>query len=129
MVVNWTLTNLLRRTYLIHDLQYLIQIFVLLHLITYRPPHRRFTHYSVNHSSSLDQSLFQNLFIVYGLFDTGAQGSNFVSRKLYNQLPPATTALSKLVDRVVRLGDSSSFSVLLEIPLTVSRYPRIQSCS
>ena len=35
-------------------------------------------------------------------------------------MPPATTALIKSVDRVVRLGDSSSLSVLLEIPLTVS---------
>ena len=57
---------------------------------------------------------------VFGLLDTGAQGSNFISRKLYNNLPPATTALSKSVDRVVRLGDSCSLFVLHEIPLTVS---------
>ena len=64
--------------------------------------------------------LVQPIHFTSGLLDTGAQGSNFISRKLYNQLPPTTTALSKPVDRVVRLGDSSSLSVILEIPLTVS---------
>ena len=63
----------------------------------------------------------QPIHFVSGLLDTGAQGSNFTSRKLDNQLPPAATALSKFIDRVVRLNDSSPLSVLLEIqPLTVS---------
>ena len=64
--------------------------------------------------------LVQPIHFTSGLLDTGAQGSNFISRKLYNQLPPTATALSKPVDRVIRLGDSSSLLVGLEIPLTVS---------
>ena len=50
--------NLLRRTYLIQELQYLIQIdkYVMLYLITYCSPHRCITNYCVNHSLCLDQS-------------------------------------------------------------------------
>jgi RNase H-like domain found in reverse transcriptase/Chromo (CHRromatin Organisation MOdifier) domain len=54
-----------------------------------------------------------------GLLDTGAQGSNFISRSLYDKLPVALTALSRPTDRVVRLGDARSLTVLLEIPLLV----------
>ena len=74
----------------------------------------------VKPGSIIIPELVQPIHFVTGLLDTGAQGSNFISRKLYNQLPAATTALSKSVDRVVRLGDSSSLSVVLEVPLTVS---------
>jgi RNase H-like domain found in reverse transcriptase/Chromo (CHRromatin Organisation MOdifier) domain len=52
-----------------------------------------------------------------GLLDTGAQGSNFVSRALYDQLPTSLTNLSRPTDRVVRLGDARSLTVQLEIPL------------
>ena len=74
----------------------------------------------IKSGSIIIPELVQPIHFVSGLLDTGAQGSNFISRKLYNQLPPATTALSKSVDRVVRLGDSSSLPVILELPLTVS---------
>ena len=74
----------------------------------------------VQSGSIINPELVQPVHFDSGHLDTGAQGSNFISCKLHNQLPPATSALSKSVDRVVRLGDLSSLSVLLEIPLTVS---------
>ena len=74
----------------------------------------------IKSGSIIIPELVQPIHFVFGLLDTGAQGSNFIFRKLCNNLPPATTALSKSVDRVVRLGDSCSLSVLHEIPLTVS---------
>ena len=54
-----------------------------------------------------------------GLLDTGAQGSNFISRQLYNSLPPSVTNLSRPIDRIVRLGDARFLSIQLEVPLTV----------
>ena len=54
-----------------------------------------------------------------GLLDTGAQGSNFISRQLYDSLPPSVTYLSRPIDRIVRLGDARFLSVQLEVPLTV----------
>ena len=54
-----------------------------------------------------------------GLLDTGAQGSNFISRQLYDSLPPSITDLSRPIDRVVRLGDARFLSIQLEVPLTV----------
>ena len=55
-----------------------------------------------------------------GLLDTGAQGSNFVSRQLLQRLPASITKLSRHTDRVVRLGDSRSLSINLELILTVA---------
>ena len=55
-----------------------------------------------------------------GLLDTGAQGSNFISREMYERLPTSITDLSRSIDRIVRLGDARSLSVQLEIPLTIS---------
>jgi hypothetical protein len=54
-----------------------------------------------------------------GLLDTGAQGSNFISRHVFESLPPTITDLSRSIDRVVRLGDARSLSIQLEVPLTV----------
>jgi hypothetical protein len=54
-----------------------------------------------------------------GLLDTGAQGSNFVSREVYDRLPSAITDLSRSIHRIVRLGDARSLSIELEVPLTV----------
>jgi hypothetical protein len=54
-----------------------------------------------------------------GLLDTGAQGSNFISREIYNRLPSTITDLSRSIDRIVRLGDARSLSIELEVPLTV----------
>ena len=54
-----------------------------------------------------------------GLLDTGAQGSNFISREVYNRLPSAITDFSRSIDRIVRLGDARSLSIELEVPLTV----------
>jgi hypothetical protein len=54
-----------------------------------------------------------------GLLDTGAQGSNFISREVYNRLPSTITDLSRSIDRIVRLGDARSLSIELEVPLTV----------
>lgn len=54
-----------------------------------------------------------------GLLDTGAQGSNFISRQLYERLPSSITDLSRSIDRVVRLGDARSLSIQLEVPLTL----------
>ena len=55
-----------------------------------------------------------------GLLDTGAQGSNFISRQMYSQLPKNITAKSRPTERVVRLGDARSLSVTLEVPLTIN---------
>ena len=55
-----------------------------------------------------------------GLLDTGAQGSNFVSRQLLQRLPASVTKLTRHTDRVVRLGDSRSLSINLELILTVA---------
>jgi RNase H-like domain found in reverse transcriptase/Chromo (CHRromatin Organisation MOdifier) domain len=55
-----------------------------------------------------------------GLLDTGAQGSNFISRQLYESLPSTITEHSRSIDRVVRLGDARSLSIQLEVPLTVN---------
>ena len=54
-----------------------------------------------------------------GLLDTGAQGSNFISRQLYDSLPPSVTNLSRPIDGIVRLGDARFLSIQLEVPLTV----------
>ena len=55
-----------------------------------------------------------------GLLDTGAQGSNFISRHLFQRLPASITSLSRNTDRVVRLGDSRSLAIHLELILTVA---------
>ena len=55
-----------------------------------------------------------------GLLDTGAQGSNFVSRALYSKLPVSITQSAQPIDRVVRLGDARNLSIQLEVPLTLS---------
>jgi hypothetical protein len=55
-----------------------------------------------------------------GLLDTGAQGSNFISRKLYSTLPSHITQSAQPIDRVVRLGDARNLTIQLEIPLTIS---------
>ena len=54
------------------------------------------------------------------LQDSGAQGSNFVSRQIYDQLPLSIRNLSRPTNRVVRLGDSRSIPVNLEVPLTLA---------
>ena len=54
-----------------------------------------------------------------GLLDTGAQGSNFITRELYDSLPPSLTDLSRPIDKIVRLGDARFLSIQLEVPLTV----------
>ena len=54
-----------------------------------------------------------------GLLDTGAQGSNFISRQRCDTLPPSVTDLSRPIDRIVRLGDARFLSIQLEVPLTV----------
>jgi hypothetical protein len=59
------------------------------------------------------------IFFNRGLLDTGAQGSNFISREVYQRLPSSLTVLSRSIDRVVRLGDARSLSIQLEVPLTV----------
>lgn len=55
-----------------------------------------------------------------GLLDTGAQGSNFISRQVYESLPSTIKKDSRSIDRVVRLGDARSLSIQLEVPLTVN---------
>jgi hypothetical protein len=55
-----------------------------------------------------------------GLLDTGAQGSNFISRQLYESLPSTITEHSRSIDRVVRLGYARSLSIQLEVLLTVN---------
>ena len=55
-----------------------------------------------------------------GLLDTGAQGSNFISRQLFNSLPPTVTNLSRPIDRIFRVGDARFLSIQLEVPLTTS---------
>ena len=52
--------------------------------------------------------------------DSGAQGSNFVSRQIYDQLPLSIRNLSRPTNRVVRLEDSRSLPVQLEVPLTLA---------
>jgi RNase H-like domain found in reverse transcriptase len=59
------------------------------------------------------------IFFNRGLPDTGAQGSNFISREVYERLPSSLTDLSRSIDRVVRLGDARSISIQLEVPLRV----------
>jgi hypothetical protein len=46
-----------------------------------------------------------------GLLDTGPQGSNFISRQVYESLPSTITEHSRSIDRVVRLGDARSLSI------------------
>jgi hypothetical protein len=55
-----------------------------------------------------------------GLLDTGAQGSNFVSRALYTSLPGIHRQTTRAIDRVVRLGDTRHLSVQLEVLLQTS---------
>ena len=54
------------------------------------------------------------------LQDSGAQGSNFVSRQIYDQLSLSIRNLSHPTNRVVRLGDSRSLPVNLDVPLTLA---------
>ena len=54
-----------------------------------------------------------------GLLDTGAQGSNFVSRTLVLSLPPSHTLATRSTDRIVRLGDARHVAVQSEIQLLV----------
>ena len=62
-------------------------------------------------STSLHYSLLCKPFVKPG---------SIIIPELVQPIHFATTALSKFVDRVVRLGDSSSLSVVLEVPLTAS---------
>ena len=57
---------------------------------------------------------------VRGLLDTGAQGSNFVSRQLYQSLPSSHIKNTRNIDRIVRLADARHVPVQLEVSLTVS---------
>ena len=52
--------------------------------------------------------------------DSGAQGSNFLARQVYDQLPSHVKHLSRPINRVVWLGDSRSLAVNLEVPLTLA---------
>ena len=54
------------------------------------------------------------------LQNSGAQDSNFVARQIYDQLPHSIRNLSRPTNRVVRLGDSRSLPVNLEVPLTLT---------
>ena len=54
-----------------------------------------------------------------GLLDTGAQGSNFVSRALVLSLPKSHTLATRPTDRIVRLGDARHIAVQSEIQLLV----------
>ncbi len=55
-----------------------------------------------------------------GLLDTGAQGSNFISRRLYLTLPSSAIASSRSTDRVVRLGDARHLAIHKEVNLSVN---------
>ena len=55
-----------------------------------------------------------------GLLDTGAQGSNFISRNLFEKLPASTRSQARPINRIVRLGDARQIAVQLDVPLTVS---------
>jgi hypothetical protein len=55
-----------------------------------------------------------------GLLDTGAQGSNFISHQLYQQLPTHIAATARAIDRVVRLGDARHLAIQQEVFLTVA---------
>ena len=55
-----------------------------------------------------------------GLLDTGAQGSNFISHHMYQQLPECITDTTRAMNRVVRLGDARHLSVQSEVYLTVA---------
>jgi hypothetical protein len=46
-----------------------------------------------------------------GLLDTGAQGSNFISLHMYQQLPQSITDTTRAMNRVVRLDDARHLSV------------------
>ena len=52
--------------------------------------------------------------------DSGAQGSNFLARHVYDLLPVDLKLLSRRTNRIVRLGDSRSLFVHQEVPLTIS---------
>lgn len=54
-----------------------------------------------------------------GLLDTGAQGSNFISRRLYLRLPSQATVSTRLIDRIVRLGDARHLAIRKEVCLSV----------
>ena len=56
------------------------------------------------------------------------QGSNFVSRQIYDQLPLSIRNLSRPTNRVVRLGDSRSLPVNLEVPLTFAIPDSLTAC-
>ena len=55
-----------------------------------------------------------------GLLDTGAQGSNFVSRNLLQSLPSTHKIDIRPTDRIVRLGDARHVAVQSEIQLKIS---------
>ena len=57
---------------------------------------------------------------IRGLLDTGAQGSNFISRNLYQSLPSSHIHHTRNIERIVRLGDARHVPVQLEVSLTVS---------
>ena len=54
------------------------------------------------------------------LLDSGAHGSNFLARQVYDKLPSDVKDLSRPTNRVVRLGDSRTLAVNLEVPLTLA---------
>jgi RNase H-like domain found in reverse transcriptase/Chromo (CHRromatin Organisation MOdifier) domain len=54
-----------------------------------------------------------------GLLDTGAQGSNFISRRLYLRLPSQATVSTRPIDRIVRLGDARHLAIRKEVCLSV----------
>ena len=55
-----------------------------------------------------------------GLLDTGAQGSNFISRRLYLRLPLAAIASTRPTDRIVRLGDARHLAIHKEVCLSIA---------
>jgi hypothetical protein len=67
-----------------------------------------------------DFLIVERVTVVALLLDTGTQGSNFISRQVYESLPSTITEHSRSIDRVVRLGDARSLSTQLEVPLTVN---------
>jgi hypothetical protein len=70
-------------------------------------------------SGSIVQTGLKPIIFHRGLLDTGAQGSNFISRQIYSNLSHDIKAKSRPTERVVRLGDARSLSVSLEVPLTI----------
>ena len=79
-------------------------------------PHLQLYSNYVNHMYVQVLSIMTAVLLVSLIYS----GSNFVPRQIYDQLPLSIRNLNRPTNRVVRLGDSRSLPVNLEVPLMLA---------